>query len=121
MAKEEWGTKRKCQECSSTFYDFKKENPVCPKCGTTFEKKELIAEIEKEEEDIPEDNDEVIIDKLEKIDDEEYNELDVENDMRNVDSSKVNDDDIDNVFIDETVNIEDDIEDSLGTMEDEEY
>ena len=37
MAKSEWGMKRTCQDCGAPFYDLKKKNIVCPKCGTTFD------------------------------------------------------------------------------------
>ena len=37
MAKSEWGTKRTCQSCGAPFYDFKKKNIECPKCGAAFD------------------------------------------------------------------------------------
>ncbi len=37
MAKPEWGIKRTCLECEAPFYDLKKKNIVCPKCGTVFD------------------------------------------------------------------------------------
>ena len=36
MAKPEWGTKRKCVECGTFFYDMRKESFSCPKCGCTY-------------------------------------------------------------------------------------
>lgn len=36
MAKPEWGTKRTCQSCGVPFYDLKKKNIECPKCGAAF-------------------------------------------------------------------------------------
>ena len=36
MAKPEWGTKRKCVECGAFFYDMRKENFTCPKCGCAY-------------------------------------------------------------------------------------
>ncbi|MEE4349351.1 MAG: TIGR02300 family protein [Pacificimonas sp.] len=34
MAKEAWGTKRQCPECSERFYDLGKDEPVtCIECG----------------------------------------------------------------------------------------
>ncbi len=36
MAKSEWGMKRTCQDCGAPFYDLKKKNIVCPKCGAAF-------------------------------------------------------------------------------------
>ncbi len=37
MAKSEWGMKRTCQDCGAPFYDLKKKNIVCPKCGAVFD------------------------------------------------------------------------------------
>ncbi len=36
MAKSEWGMKRTCRDCGAAFYDLKKKNIACPKCGTAF-------------------------------------------------------------------------------------
>ncbi|MBC8338868.1 MAG: TIGR02300 family protein [Alphaproteobacteria bacterium] len=36
MAKPDWGTKRTCQSCGIPFYDLKKKNIECPKCGAAF-------------------------------------------------------------------------------------
>ena len=35
--KAEWGKKRQCQECGVKFYDFDKEDIVCPSCGAVFD------------------------------------------------------------------------------------
>jgi uncharacterized protein (TIGR02300 family) len=35
-AKPEWGTKRTCQSCGDPFYDLKKKNIECPKCGAAY-------------------------------------------------------------------------------------
>ncbi len=35
MAKPELGTKQKCQNCGTKFFDLNKNPIVCPKCGTT--------------------------------------------------------------------------------------
>ncbi len=37
MAKPEWGKKRTCQSCGAPFYDLKKKNIECPKCGAAFD------------------------------------------------------------------------------------
>ncbi len=37
MAKSEWGMKRTCLDCEAPFYDLKKKNIVCPKCGAAFD------------------------------------------------------------------------------------
>ncbi len=37
MAKSEWGKKRTCQSCGAPFYDLKKKNIECPKCGAAFD------------------------------------------------------------------------------------
>ncbi|HEX9808460.1 MAG TPA: TIGR02300 family protein [Alphaproteobacteria bacterium] len=36
MAKPEWGTKHTCRECGAKFYDMRRSEIVCPKCGTEF-------------------------------------------------------------------------------------
>ena len=36
MAKAEWGIKRTCGDCSTKFYDFKKNPIICPKCETKY-------------------------------------------------------------------------------------
>ena len=36
MTKPEWGLKRKCQKCGTFFYDMRKKNFVCPKCGAKY-------------------------------------------------------------------------------------
>jgi uncharacterized protein (TIGR02300 family) len=33
MAGKELGTKHTCFKCGTKFYDFKKPEPLCPKCG----------------------------------------------------------------------------------------
>ncbi len=42
MAKAEWGQKRICPSCSARYYDMKKNPPVCPSCGTTFDPEVLL-------------------------------------------------------------------------------
>lgn len=37
MSKPEWGTKRTCQSCGAHFYDLRKDNIVCPKCGAAYD------------------------------------------------------------------------------------
>ena len=110
MAKEAWGVRRKCLNCDTAFYDFKKESPACPKCGTHFEQKENIEVLESKEDDIPQNNDEIIVDELEGMEEDEdgdavYKELDVEGDLIQVDPNLVSDDDIDNVFIEGGVDL----------------
>lgn len=36
MADPEWGKKRTCLSCGALFYDLKKKNIECPKCGAAF-------------------------------------------------------------------------------------
>ena len=36
LAKAEWGTKRRCLNCSAKFYDLGRNPIVCPKCETVF-------------------------------------------------------------------------------------
>ena len=121
MAKPEWGTRRKCLECEASFYDFKKENPVCPKCGTEFKPKEIVIEEPEEEEDIPQNEDEILVDDLETMEEDDPSELDVEEDMQNIDPNLVNDDDIDNVFVEDSMDLEEDLNNSMGTLEDENF
>ncbi|UEM19695.1 TIGR02300 family protein [Skermanella mucosa] len=42
MAKPEWGTKRICPNCGARYYDLRKDPPVCPSCGTTFDPEALL-------------------------------------------------------------------------------
>lgn len=42
MAKPEWGIKRLCANCSASYYDMKKNPPICPSCGTTFDPEALL-------------------------------------------------------------------------------
>ena len=37
MAKPEWGIKRICQSCGIRYYDFNREQIVCPSCGAAFD------------------------------------------------------------------------------------
>lgn len=34
MAAKDLGTKHVCYKCSAKFYDLKKPDPICPKCGS---------------------------------------------------------------------------------------
>ena len=36
MTKKEWGTKRKCVKCGTSFYDMHKSDFTCPKCGKQY-------------------------------------------------------------------------------------
>ncbi len=36
MAKPEWGTKCICQECGARFYDMRRAEIICPKCGVEY-------------------------------------------------------------------------------------
>lgn len=42
MSKAEWGLKRVCPNCSTRYYDMKKNPPVCPSCGTVFDPENLV-------------------------------------------------------------------------------
>ena len=37
MAKPEWGTKCTCQECGAKFYDLRRPEVACPKCGAEYQ------------------------------------------------------------------------------------
>ena len=41
MAKAELGAKRRCLSCGALFFDFNREQIVCPKCGAVFQVVEL--------------------------------------------------------------------------------
>ena len=43
MTKPEWGLKRKCLSCGAFFYDMKKKEFKCPKCGKEYKAEELNA------------------------------------------------------------------------------
>ena len=36
MVKPEWGLKRKCLKCGTFFYDMRKKEFSCPKCGAKY-------------------------------------------------------------------------------------
>ena len=36
MVKPEWGLKRKCLKCATFFYDMRKKEFSCPKCGAKY-------------------------------------------------------------------------------------
>lgn len=39
--KAEWGTRRSCLKCQALFYDMRKSQIVCPKCGKAFTTKDF--------------------------------------------------------------------------------
>ncbi len=42
MVKAEWGLKRICPNCGTRYYDFRKEPPTCPACGTAYDPEALL-------------------------------------------------------------------------------
>lgn len=42
MVKAEWGLKRICPNCGTRYYDFHKEPPACPACGTVYDPEALL-------------------------------------------------------------------------------
>jgi uncharacterized protein (TIGR02300 family) len=42
VAKAEWGLKRICPNCGTRYYDFRKEPPTCPACGTVYDPEALL-------------------------------------------------------------------------------
>ena len=42
MAKAEWGLKRICPNCGTRYYDFRKDPPTCPACGTVYDPEALL-------------------------------------------------------------------------------
>jgi uncharacterized protein (TIGR02300 family) len=42
VAKAEWGVKRVCPSCNTRYYDMRKNPPVCPNCGTSFDPEALL-------------------------------------------------------------------------------
>ena len=42
------GNKHVCKHCGCKFYDLKKEQPICPKCGATQEEKQKAKKIKNE-------------------------------------------------------------------------
>ena len=42
MAKPEWGTKRRCTNCATVFYDLKKDPIICPRCQTVHQPELLL-------------------------------------------------------------------------------
>jgi uncharacterized protein (TIGR02300 family) len=42
VAKAEWGLKRICPNCGTRYYDFRKDPPTCPACGTVYDPEALL-------------------------------------------------------------------------------
>ena len=42
MVKADWGIKRICPNCGTRYYDFRKEPPTCPACGTAYDPEALL-------------------------------------------------------------------------------
>ncbi len=42
MVKPEWGLKRICPNCGTRYYDFSKDPPSCPACGTVYDPEALL-------------------------------------------------------------------------------
>ncbi len=42
MVKPEWGQKRICPNCGTRYYDFRKDPPTCPACGTVYDPEALL-------------------------------------------------------------------------------
>lgn len=42
MVKAEWGIKRICPSCGTRYYDFRKEPPTCPACGSAYDPEALL-------------------------------------------------------------------------------
>lgn len=42
MSKPEWGIKRVCQNCTTRFYDMRRQPIVCPKCEHVFDPEAFI-------------------------------------------------------------------------------
>jgi uncharacterized protein (TIGR02300 family) len=40
--KSQWGTRRSCLKCQTAFYDMKKNQSVCPRCGKEYTPKDFI-------------------------------------------------------------------------------
>ena len=41
--KTEWGTRRSCLKCQALFYDMKKSQISCPKCGKSYTPKDFMS------------------------------------------------------------------------------
>jgi uncharacterized protein (TIGR02300 family) len=42
VVKAEWGLKRICPNCGTRYYDFRKDPPTCPACGTVYDPEALL-------------------------------------------------------------------------------
>jgi uncharacterized protein (TIGR02300 family) len=42
VVKPEWGLKRICPNCGTRYYDFRKDPPTCPACGTPYDPEALL-------------------------------------------------------------------------------
>ena len=81
MVKPEWGTKRTCPKCGTRFYDLGKDDPVtCIECGAAWEpdpvlksKQPLPFEAPKQEAQVEKQNDDLAEDELDIDEDAETN------------------------------------------------
>lgn len=107
MAKPEWGVKRVCDSCGTRFYDFRKPEIVCPKCGTA-----VSAEVKKPKKKTPANQDKEDIQKKadqeaenavkELGDDDDDSMLEDDEDMVSLDDMEDDDDmDDDDVLLDD--------------------
>ncbi|MBP5160444.1 MAG: TIGR02300 family protein [Alphaproteobacteria bacterium] len=84
MAKEEWGTKRKCLGCGAFFYDLKKATFTCPKCGVSFTAENFVeAAKQRAQKSVPEVVDEDVINKKDQFAEDEGLEMLEETDDMN--------------------------------------
>jgi uncharacterized protein (TIGR02300 family) len=42
MVKPEWGSKRVCHSCGSSFYDLHRDPITCPKCGAEYDPEAIL-------------------------------------------------------------------------------
>ena len=103
MPKEEWGVKRLCPNCSTRFYDLKKDPMTCPSCEHIIELEHLLnpksrsAITKKDASVVDEDTTEDIVD-AEVIDEEDDAEVNLGDDL-------LEDDDDDTVSLEEIADV----------------
>ena len=103
MSNPEWGMKRICPSCGTRYYDFQKNPPACPVCGTAYDPEALLKSrrgrtavvdepapkrkkaVAAVEDDLPDVADEAEVEEAEDIEDVEAEEAVVDDDTLLVD------------------------------------
>ncbi len=120
MAKPELGTKRLCPNCGTKYYDLNNNPILCPRCGAPFDphvtlKAKAAIAVEEEEDQVEEDSDLspefVPLEEAEPADGE---------DVPEIEDADIEDDAVDDTFLEAEDEDEGDVSDIIGDVNDEE-